>query len=579
MTQHGVDALIVPRADEYQNEYVPPSDERVRFLSGFTGSAATCAITQDSAALFTDGRYTIQAKRQLDLSVWTLRHSVTEPLADWLTGTLPAEARVGFVPALHRAADIAELWRKLDAAGLALVALEANPVDAIWPDRPAQPNAPARPHPEALAGETVTDKLARVGAALRKDRADALLTSAPDALCWLFNLRGDDVGMTPLVFGRAVTRSDGTATLLLADGKLAPEDRAALERQGVTILPPDALPQTLCGLHGKTVRLDKTTATVALERLVEGAGAQPDIGSDPVMLMKACKNAAELDGMRAAHLRDGAALTRFLHWLRTAAPGDLTEWEAAEKLARFRQALPEYRSLSFPTISATAANAAEAHYQMTEATAAPLRDGDLYLVDSGAQYADGTTDVTRTTILGTPTDEMRRRYTQVLRGHVALCRQRFPKGVTGAQLDPVARQFLWDDGVDFDHGTGHGVGACLGVHEGPQSISARGTGTPLEPGMIVSIEPGFYKAGGFGIRIENLGIVREVDAPPLADRTLHGFEMLTLAPYDRRLIDTALLAQDDIGWVDAYHAEVAARLAPLLDGDALDFLQAETAPL
>jgi Xaa-Pro aminopeptidase len=581
LVQDGFQAFLVPRADAHQNEYVAPSDERLRFISGFSGTAGFAAITMREAALFTDGRYRLQAERQLDGTHWNLLPSEQNHSIDWLSARLSAGDVVGYDPRLHRVDEIDRLSATYKVRGIKIAPVADNPVDAIWFDRPAPPAGAVTLHPASFAGETAADKRRRVAEQLARDGVDALLVSAPDNLSWLFNIRGSDLKLTPVVFGFALVRQDASAVLFLEPAKTTDAVAEALADGGaVSIAPPSAMAEVLAGLAGGTVRLDSASASVYLADLVRAAGAKADIGTDPITLIKAQKSATELAGMRAAHLRDGVALTRFLAWFARAAPGGLTEWTAAEKLYELRSGLANFRSLSFPTISAAAGNAAEAHYQLTDVGARPLADGDIYLVDSGGQFLDGTTDVTRVTVIGTPTEEMRRRYTQVLKGHVALSRAKFPKGVSGAQLDPLARQFLWADGVDFQHGTGHGVGFYLSVHEGPQSISARGVGVPLLPGMVVSIEPGYYKRDAFGIRIENLVAVREAPGQPqLAEQPLLEFETLTIAPYERRLIDLAMLTEQELAWIDTYHAWVAENLASGLSGPDLDYLLTATAPL
>ncbi|WP_375411320.1 aminopeptidase P family protein [uncultured Bradyrhizobium sp.] len=581
LRQAGFQAFLVPRADAHQNEYVAPSDERLRFISGFSGTAGFAAITMREAALFTDGRYRLQAERQIDGAHWSLLPSEQNPSIDWLSARLSAGDVIGYDPRLHRVDEIDRLSAAFKSRGIKIAPVVDNPIDAIWLDRPASPAGAVILHAASFAGETAAEKRHRVAEQLAREGVDALLVSAPDSLSWLFNIRGSDLMLTPVVFGFALLRQDATAVLFLDPAKITGELAEALTEGGaVSIAPPSAMVEVLTGFAPGTVRLDNASASVYLADLVRAAGAKVDVGIDPIVLMKAQKSATELAGIRAAHHRDGVALTRFLAWFAREAPGGLTEWTAAKKLYDLRAGLTNFRSLSFPTISAAAGNAAEAHYQLTDTNARPFADGDIYLVDSGAQFLDGTTDVTRVTVIGTPTEEMRRRYTQVLKGHVALSRARFPKGVSGAQLDPLARQFLWADGVDFQHGTGHGVGFYLSVHEGPQSISARGAGVPLLPGMVVSVEPGYYKRDAFGIRVENLVAVREAaEQPDLAEQPLLEFETLTIAPYERRLIDLAMLTEQEVAWVNSYHAWVGRNLASELSGQDLDYLITATKPL
>jgi len=575
----GVDALIVPRSDAHQNEYVAPADERLHYVSGFSGTAGIAVITQREAALFTDGRYTLQAQRQVPQGLWQVRHSVRERLVDWLAARLETDAIVGFDPRLHRAAEMASLGDSLGKEKLGLRALMPNPVDELWTDRPAPPMGRIELYPEEFAGEASGRKLARVVEALRDEGLDALVVSAPDSLAWLLNIRGADLQMMPVAFGHAIVPVKGPVWVYLSPEKVGAEVAAALTGSGlVRLAAPEAL--DFSGWDGKTLRFDAATASVHLTDLAKAAGAVPDLGADPIQAMKARKNPVEIRGMRAAHDRDALAVVRFLRWFAQDRPEGVTEWDCAKVLEGFRERGAHYRGPSFRTISAAGKSAAQAHYQATEDSAEVIRDGDIYLTDSGGQYFDGTTDITRVTIAGTPTPEMKMRYTQVLKGHIALLRQRFPEGVDGAQLDSIARQPLWQAGVDFDHGTGHGIGHFLSVHEGPQSLSQRGRGVPLRAGMVVSIEPGYYKAGAFGIRIENLVVVRAVDDPPaLSDRPLLEFEILTYVPYERALIDTDLLSPDEIAWIDAYHGQVRTRLAPGLDGADRAFLDRMTRPL
>jgi Xaa-Pro aminopeptidase len=577
----GVQAFLAPRTDAHQNEYIQPADERLRFISGFSGTAGLAAITLKEAALFTDGRYLIQAERQIDPECWKLLNSMRDQVADYITERLAPGETLGFDPSLHRVSEIEKLTEKLAIKGVAIKPLLENPIDAIWRDRPARPDARAQIYPLAFAGESAGAKRARIAENLAKQGCAALLVSAPDNLSWAFNIRGGDVDMTPVVFGFALIRVDGPATLFLEPEKLGDAERAALAENGaVTVAAPSEMGAALAGLKGARVRLDQATASLRLAQLVREAGATPDMGADPITAMKAQKSEAELAGIRAAHRRDGVALTRYLAWLDRTAPGALDEWSAAEKLYELREGLDNFKSLSFPTISAAAGNAAEPHYQLIEGKARKFAEGDIYLVDSGGQYLDGTTDVTRVTVFGRPTDEMRRRYTQVLKGHVALSRARFPAGVNGAQLEMLARQFLWADGVDFDHGVGHGVGAYLSVHEGPQAISARGAGTPLVPGMLLSNEPGYYKRGEYGIRIENLIVVRKVaEPPPKAERELLEFETVTLAPYEPKLIDADMLTPEERDWINAYHAHVLEALGPSLTGEDARYLERCAQPL
>jgi Xaa-Pro aminopeptidase len=571
-----LDGFLVPKADEHQGEYTPPSAERLAWLTGFGGSAGLAVVLSDQAALFVDGRYTLQAAQQVDSNAVTV-----VPLAEispetWIKGRLKPNARLGFDPWLHTVAQIEKLERAAQEAGASLVAAPSNPIDAIWRDRPAPPYAPAHIHPERFAGESVERKLARITDAL--DGKDALLISDPHALAWAFNLRGGDVSHTPIALGWALAPRAGRPRLYLDARKLTPEIASQLGAFA-ELVDPTRLSEDVArlGEQKKSLLFDAATAPVALVRALEKAGGRAIVDADPIALMKAQKNVAELRGARAAHLRDGVALTRFLAFLAKEAPaGRLTEISAAEALERFRAETGKLKDLSFPTISAFGPHAAIPHYRVTRASDRRIGRG-LYLVDSGAQYEDGTTDVTRTIAVGEPNAEMRDRFTRVLKGHIAIARAIFPKGVAGAQLDSFARKPLWEAGLDFDHGTGHGVGSYLSVHEGPQRISKIGA-TPLAPGMIISNEPAYYKANRWGIRIENLVVVERRRVPG-AEREVYGFETLTLAPIDRSLIESALLDPEEIAWLDAYHAEVREKLSPLLAASTDKWLSQATRPL
>ncbi|WP_029029464.1 aminopeptidase P family protein [Salinarimonas rosea] len=578
LARRGVHGFVVPRSDEHQSEYVPPSAERLAWLTGFTGSAGAAVILADHAALFVDGRYTLQAPAQTDTGVITVVDSGETPPSRWVEANLAEGAVLGYDPWLHTADAVARLERAAKAAGGRLEPLSPNPIDAIWEDRPAPPKAPVRPHPEALAGLSRGEKLARVREALAGEKLDALVISDPHALAWLFNLRGGDVAHTPLPLGYALVPREGSATLFLDPDKVTNEAGDAVG-DVAAFRAPDALAPTLAEIarRGARIRLDRDTAARALSDIVRDAGAEPDVGADPIARMKAVKTDAEIAGARAAHVRDGAAVARFLAWFEAEAPGGLGEIDVVEKLEAFRSETGALVDVSFPSIAGAGPNGAIVHYRVSRASNRALAAGELFLIDSGAQYRDGTTDITRTLPVGVPTAEMRDRYTRVLQGHLAVSRAVFPKGATGAQIDGFARAPLWRAGLDFDHGTGHGVGSFLSVHEGPQRIAKTGT-TPLEPGMILSNEPGYYRTGAFGIRIENLILVERREIPG-AEREMRGFETLTLAPYARDLVDLALLDAGEIAWIDAYHARVEETLAPLVDGRTRDWLARACAPL
>jgi Xaa-Pro aminopeptidase len=576
LKKHGLDGFIVPRADRHQNEYVPPSEERLAWLTGFIGSAGLAIVLQDRAVLFVDGRYTIQVREQVDLKVVEPVALATTSPEKWLEGNLRTGAKLGYDPWLHTPGQIERYEKAAKAAGAELVAVEQNPIDAIWADRPAAPHGAVKRHPPKLAGEPARKKLARVTAALGK--ADALLISDPHAVAWVFNIRGQDVDHTPLPLVFALIQREGRPRLYVEAAKLNPNVRSYLEEHA-RIADPAALQDDLMrlGVETKRVLFDSATVPTKLTRLLKEAGGTADVGADPIALMKARKNSAELEGTRAAHLRDGVAVVRFLRWFSEEAPkGKLTEIDAAQALETFRRETGQLKDVSFPTISAAGPNSAIPHYRVTEATNRKIKRG-IFLVDSGAQYEDGTTDITRTLAVGTPTQEMRDRFTRVLKGHIAIARAVFPQGTSGAQIDALARLPLWQAGLDFDHGTGHGVGSYLSVHEGPQRISKL-SNVALEPGMILSNEPGYYKAEHFGIRIENLVVVAPVKIKG-AERDMLGFETITFAPIDLALVEPKLLDPDEIAWLDAYHARVRKLLSPHLSPDERTWLKQATQPI
>jgi len=580
LARRGVQGFLVPRADEHQGEYVPARASRLAWLTGFTGSAGLAIVLPNAAAIFVDGRYTLQAEAQVDGRIFERRHLVEPPPADWIAVALKSGECLAYDPWLHTVGEIERFRAAAERAGGRLEALSDNPVDAIWTDQPPQPLAPVLPHEVRYAGESAEAKRNTLGAALLRDRVDAAVLTAPDSIAWLLNIRGGDVPHTPLPLSFALLKSDGAVDLFIDRRKLTP---AALRHlgNGVALLDPDQLGATLDRLGQEKRRLLADPASAAswiFERL-QAAGAEVRRGSDPCQLPKACKNAIELDGTRNAHRRDGVALARFLAWLAREAPkGELREIAAANRLEALRREGQHFRDLSFDTISGAGSNGAIVHYHATAETEKRLEPGTLYLVDSGAQYLDGTTDVTRTVAIGAPNGEMRDRFTRVLKGHIALATCRFPKGTTGSQLDALARHSLWQAGLDFDHGTGHGVGSYLAVHEGPQRISKAANSQPLLPGMIVSDEPGYYKTGGYGIRIENLVVVTPMSRPD-DERELLGFETLTLAPIDRNLVDLNLMTTEERQWLDAYHARVCSEIGPLVDPATRAWLDAATAPL
>ena len=572
--------FVIPRADSQQNEYVPPSDERLAWLTGFTGSAGLAIVLNGQAAVFVDGRYTIQAAKQVDTAAWAIQTLVEPPPETWLAAQLSPGDRLGFDPWLHTSAAAERLAKACEKAGTELVAVDSNPVDSIWTDRPTPPLGPVKIHPAQFAGEAESDKLARIRKEMAKLKLDALVLSDSHAVAWTFNIRGADVAHTPLPLSYALVPKDGRATIFIDHRKLSNSVRDHLEKNA-DVREPDTLTPRLTELAQQkaAIGLDAATAADALSRLIAAEGGKAVRVTDPIALLKAVKNAAEIAGTRAAHKRDGAALVRFLAWIDREAPsGKLTEIDAVEALETFRRDTGALKDVSFPTISGTGPNGAIVHYRVTRKSNRRIAPGDLLLIDSGAQYEDGTTDVTRTIAIGEPTDEMRDRFTRVLRGHIAISRAVFPDGISGAQIDAFARQFLWHAGIDFDHGTGHGVGSYLSVHEGPARISKLGT-TPLKRGMILSNEPGYYKTDAFGIRIENLELVVEKIIEG-AEKPMNGFETLTLAPIDRRLIDAARISKQELRWLNAYNARVREEIRPLVEDEATKvWLDAATEPM
>ena len=571
--------FVIPRADQQQNEYVPPSEERLAWLTGFTGSAGMAVVLTQQAAVFVDGRYTLQAAKQVDHKAWSVEPLVDPPPENWLARHVVAGDRLGFDPWLHTSAAVERLAAACAKASAELVAVESNPVDAIWTERPPPPVAPVSIHGPGYAGEAEAAKLGRIRAEIAKLGAHALVLSDSHAVAWTFNIRGADVAHTPLPLSYALVPKDGRPTVFIDHRKLSNLTRDHLE-QSADVCEPDQMTPQLMELarSGGTIALDNATAADALSRLITEAGGKPLRGSDPIALLKAVKNTTEIEGTRSAHRRDAVALARFLAWIDREAPkGGLTEIDAVEALETFRRDTGALKDVSFPTIAGTGPNGAIVHYRVTRKSNRRIAPGDLLLIDSGAQYEDGTTDVTRTIAVGQSTAEMRDRFTRVLRGHIAIARAVFPDGTSGAQLDTLARQYLWQAGVDFEHGTGHGVGSYLSVHEGPGRISKLGT-TPLKRGMILSNEPGYYKTDGFGIRIENLELVTaaEVDG---AEKPMNAFETLTFAPIDRRLIDVSMLSKAELDWLNAYHARVREVVHAQLDESDRLWLDVATAPV
>jgi Xaa-Pro aminopeptidase len=583
LARRRLDGFVVPLTDEHMSEYVGAYAQRLAWLTGFQGSAGTAAVLPAEAAIFVDGRYTIQVREQVSADAWSYQSVPQTSVSEWLAAHAGDGARIGYDPWLHTKQWVKAAAAALKDRGAALIAVDTNPIDAVWPDQPLPSDARLIVQPDALAGRSSAQKRAEIADWLSDRKADGAVLSALDSIAWAFNVRGADVDRTPVALAYAIVNADGTADLFTAPEKVSDEVRQHLGN-AVRVHPRAAFAGHLASLGSKRIAVDPERAVAAIFGTLEHAGASVLALRDPTILPKAIKNAAEIAGHRAAQARDGAALCRFLHWLSIEAPkGHLTELSAAAQLRAFRDETHQLRDLSFDTISAAGPHAALPHYRVDESSDLPLAMDGIYLVDSGGQYQDGTTDVTRTVIVGTPTAEMKDRFTRVLKGHIAIATALCPAGPRGTQLDSFARAPLWRAGLDYAHGTGHGVGSFLSVHEGPQRISPAGSGQaggdePLRAGMILSNEPGYYKAGEYGIRIENLVLVEQRDVPG-AEKPVLGFETLTFAPIDRRLIDSALLTANERAWLDSYHADVAALIGPLLEGDVAEWLKAETAPL
>jgi Xaa-Pro aminopeptidase len=578
-----LDGFVVPLTDEHMSEYVGSYAQRLQWLTGFQGSAGSAAVLPEEAAIFTDGRYTLQVREQVDGAHWSYQSVPETSVAEWLGEHAPGGGRIGYDPWLHTSDWVKRAKAALAEKGAELVAVTRNPIDAVWSDKPEPSKARLIVHPDSLAGKSSAAKRQEMADWLKASGADSAVLSALDSIAWTFNVRGADVEHTPVALSFAIVHEDGTADLFAAPEKVGDDVRQHLGN-GVRVHDRDAFAPYLETLAGKTVVADPERAVAAIFEALEGAGAKVVQKRDPSVLPKAIKNAVEVAGHRAAQARDGGALVRFLHWLSVEAPkGGLDELKASDKLLEFRRACGDLRDTSFDTISGAGPNGAIVHYRATEETNRRLEMDSLYLVDSGGQYPDGTTDVTRTVAIGTPTEEMRDRFTRVLKGHIAVSRAVFPVGTRGSQLDSFARQFLWSAGVDYAHGTGHGVGSFLSVHEGPQRISPVGSSQaggdePLQPGMILSNEPGYYKAGEYGIRIENLILVVPTEVAGAEKKTL-GFETLTFAPIDRSLIVAEMLTPEERAWLDDYHAEVLKVVGPLVDGEAKAWLERSCAPL
>jgi Xaa-Pro aminopeptidase len=580
LSELGVDALLVPRADEHQGEYVPAAAERLKWLTGFSGSAGIAIVTRKSACLFTDGRYTVQAKAETDTNAFEISLTPRAQIAEWLIANLVKGQTLGFDPWLHTSSEISRLTATLSAKGIKLKSLAKNPIDLLWAKaRPKLPSGQISIQPITLSGRSAQDKITQLQKQLKDEGQHSAILTLPDSICWLFNIRGTDVAHNPVVLAFAIVPASGKSELFIDPQKVGKDAKAHLAPIA-RLSQIKELRDRLKELRAakRRVRLDSNSAAYWFEQALGSANVAN--GPDLCIQAKAIKTAAEIAGTRAAHLRDGAAVVRFLAWVDdTAEHGILDEISAVEKLEEFRRETGALLDISFPTISGAGPNGAIVHYRVTDKTNRRIEPGELFLVDSGGQYRDGTTDITRTIAIGKPSDEMRQRFTAVLRGHIAIASARFPKGTRGIDLDPFARRALWDMAADYDHGTGHGIGSYLSVHEGPQSISRAGMAT-LQPGMLLSNEPGFYKEGAFGIRIENVVLVTEPQAVPSGGgRAMMSFETLTLVPIDRRLIIAEALTAAERNWLNAYHARVYAVLANSLDAATRKWLYEATLPI
>ena len=581
IARRGATMVVVPHNDEQNNEYLPADKERLAWLTGFTGSAGSALVTDDAAHLFVDGRYTLQAAEQSDAEHWTIESLVENPVHRWIQSNASSRDVVAFDPWLHTANQVKLLEKAAKKSGCSLIELPENPIDEIWSDQPPTPLEPTRIHDFKYAGRLTRDKLQDVQAKLDENDADLCILTDPSSVCWLFNIRGQDVAHTPISLSHAILRKDEEPLLFIDQRKLDMETKAFLT-QVASMQPPSELPEIVEDLSSAAkVMLDGSISPYALNALIEGAGGTVVDAKDPVSLLRAAKNDVELAGTREAHKRDGAAVTTFLCWLDGQAAGTIDEITAAKKLEQCRRDMAAdmpLKDISFDTISGSGPNGAIVHYRVNEATNRILQEGELYLSDSGGQYDDGTTDITRTVAIGEPGSDERRAFTLVLKGHIAIALARFPLGTRGVDIDALARISLWRHGMDYAHGTGHGVGSYLAVHEGPQNISKRGLQKFL-PGMIVSNEPGYYRSGAFGIRLENLVIVREEMPIDGGDTPMMGFETITLAPFDLSLVDPNLMDDDELHWLNAYHGWVKREISPLVEPHVAEWLEKATRPL
>jgi len=577
LSDRGLNGFLVPHADEHQGEYLAARAERLSWLTGFTASAGTAIVLETQAAVFYDGRYAVQVRQQVDTRAFTPVFVMETLPPEWLAANVARGDKIGFDPWLHTAAEIDRYRKALAEKRQAeLVPVTSNPIDTVWADQPDAPLGEIIPHPRELSGLSSEQKRLQIGELLSDKGEDAVVLTLPDSIAWLLNIRGSDLPHTPFALSFAILTREGRLDFFVDDRKLSSEARAHLGN-AINIRKPDEFIPTLGQFGGKVVHLDDKTAAERIRMELEKTGAEIVIGADPCLLPKACKNPAELEGMRTAHVRDGGAVAKFLCFMaKEAAKGELDEISAAKKLEAIRAENGALKDLSFDTISGAGEHGAMPHYRVNTDSNRPINPGELYLVDSGGQYADGTTDITRTIAVGEPSDEMRDRFTRVLKGHIALAMARFPAGTRGCHLDMLARQPLWEAGLDYDHGTGHGVGAHLSVHEGPQSISKGLVDVPLKEGMICSNEPGYYKEGEYGIRIENLVIVTPATAMPGGERPMHGFETITMAPIDLNLVEKSLMTDAEVAWLNAYHSRVFDALSRDADAETKVWLEDAT---
>ncbi|EIV8502035.1 aminopeptidase P family protein [Vibrio parahaemolyticus] len=578
LAQHNIDALLIPHEDEYLGEYVPAHNERLHWLTGFTGSAGAAVITQDKAAIFVDGRYTVQVTKQVPNELFEYRHLIEEPALDWIQDNLTANASVAIDPRMHSSAWLDMAQTKL-AGKLELNILSSNPIDALWHDRPAPVVSDVRLMPTEAVGQSSESKRKEIAQLVTKAGADSAVITALDSICWLLNVRGLDVSRLPVLLSHAILHADSSVEYFLDPARL-PAEFAAHVGTGVTVHHPEALQSRLEAMSGKKVLLDPAISNAWFKLVLQNAGASVIAAADPCLMPKAAKNEVEIAGMKACHIRDGVAMSKFLCWLDAeVAAGNLhDEATLADRLEAFRKEDPTLMDLSFDTISAAGGNAAMCHYNHeNQPEPGKLELNTLYLVDSGGQYLDGTTDITRTIAIGQPSAEMIKQFTLALKGHIGVARARFPKGTRGYQIDTLARQHLWAEGYDYDHGTGHGVGHFLSVHEGPASISKKQIDVPLTEGMVLSNEPGYYRADAFGIRIENLELV--VETPTNGDFPVLSFESLTRCPIDKRNINVDMLTRPELAWLNDYHQKVWEQISPLVDGEVKEWLREATLPL